>query len=139
MLSHEFFHEQAHIEKRHELKRRILLITICSLLILNSQLSILNSLPIFNSQLPILNFLPIFNSQLSTLNSQLLSTFTLAILYRLFCHSQEFEADRIAAKKCGKNAAIESLKLLQMREGKTNFFANLFSLHPRAEKRIAAL
>jgi len=94
MLSHEFFHEQAHIEKRHELKRWILL---------------------------------------------LLSALLFAILYRLFCHSQEFEADRIAAKKCGKNAAIESLKLLQMREGKTWFLANLFSLHPKTEKRIALL
>jgi Zn-dependent protease with chaperone function len=62
--------------------------------------------------------------------------FISALLYRFFCHSQEFEADRVAAKKCGKNAAIESLKLLQMREKKTGFFANLFSLHPKTEKRI---
>jgi len=113
MLSHEFFHEQVHLEKRHELKRRILLLTIC--------------------------FLSIFNFQFSTLNSQLFSTFTLAILYRFFCRSQEFEADRLAAQKCGKNAAIESLKLLQMSEGKTGFFANLFSLHPKTEKRIKAI
>jgi len=120
MLSHEFFHEQAHLEKRHELKRRILLLTICFLLIFNSQFSI-------------------FNSQLSTLNSQLFSTFTFAILYRFFCHSQEFEADCLAAQKCGKNAAVESLKFLQMREGKIGFFANLFSLHPKTEKRIKAI
>ncbi|MDR1830197.1 MAG: M48 family metalloprotease [Candidatus Fibromonas sp.] len=111
MLSHEFFHEQVHLEKRHELKRRIVLFSICI-------------------------FFLIFNSQLSTLNSQLISAFTLAILYRFFCHSQEFEADRVAAKKCGKNAAVESLKLLQMQEGKTGFLGNLFSLHPKTEKRI---
>jgi len=106
MLSHEFFHEQAHIEKKHELKRRILFLTICFLIILNSQL---------------------------------FSALTLAILYRLFCHSQEFEADRLAAQKCGKDAAVEGLRFLQIQEGKTGFFANLFSLHPKTEKRIKAL
>ncbi|MDR1811424.1 MAG: M48 family metalloprotease [Candidatus Fibromonas sp.] len=94
MLSHEYFHEQAHIEKQHELKRWIFL------------------------------FL----------------TFIAALLiYRLFCHLQEFEADRLAMQKCGKNVAFESLRLLQMREGKTGFFANLFSLHPKTEKRIKAI
>ena len=111
MLSHEFFHEQVHLEKRHELKRRIVLLSICI-------------------------FFSILNSQFSILNSPFISALTLAILYRFFCHSQEFEADRVAAKKCGKNAAIESLKLLQMQEGKTVFFGNLFSLHPKTEKRI---
>jgi len=91
MLIHEFFHEQAHLEKNHELKRRILFIAIC-----------------------------------------LISAF----LYRFFCRLQEYEADRIAAKKCGKDAAVESLKLLQMREGKPNFWFNLFSLHPSTEKRL---
>ena len=113
MLSHEFFHEQAHIEKRHELKRRILLLAICFLLILNSQLS--------------------------TLNSQLMLAFISAFFYRLFCHSQEFEADRLAAQECGKNAAVESLKLLQIQERERGVFANLFSLHPRTEKRIKAI
>ncbi len=97
MLSHEFFHEQAHIEKRHELKRGILLLGICLFLL-----------------------------------------FAL-YLYRLFCHLQEFEADRLATKKCGRNSAVESLKFLQMREGKIGFFANLFSLHPRIEKRLKVL
>jgi len=97
MMSHEFFHEQAHIEKRHELKRGILLFAICSF-------------------------------------------FLLALyLYRLFCHCQEFEADRVAAEKCGRGSALESLRFLQMREGKIGFFANLFSLHPRTEKRLKAL
>ena len=114
MLSHEFFHEQVHLEKRHELKRRIALFSMCI-------------------------FFLILSSQLSTLNSQLLSAFTLAILYRFLCHSQEFEADRLAAQKCGRDAALESLKLLQMREGKRGFFANLFSLHPKTEKRIKAV
>ena len=95
MLGHEFFHEQAHIEKRHELKRQILLVVIF--------------------------------------------TFILAVFYRLFCHSQEYEADRIAAQKCGKAAAFESLKMLQMREKKSGFFAGLFSLHPKTEKRIRQL
>jgi Zn-dependent protease with chaperone function len=97
MLSHEFFHEQAHLEKRHEFKRGILLLGI-----------------------------------------SLFFLFAL-YLYRLFCHLQEFEADRLAAEKCGKHSALESLKFLQMQEGKTGFFANLFSLHPRTEKRIKAL
>jgi Zn-dependent protease with chaperone function len=97
MLSHEFFHEQAHIEKHHELKRGMLLSGICLL-------------------------------------------FLLALyLYRLFCHFQEFEADRLAAEKCGRASALESLKFLQIREGKVGFFANLFSLHPRTEKRLKAL
>jgi len=95
MLSHEFFHEQAHIEKRHELKRGILLLGI--------------------------------------------GLFFALYLYRLFCHLQEFEADRLAAEKCGRSSAVESLKFLQMREGKIGFFANLFSLHPRTEKRLKAL
>jgi len=90
MLAHEFFHEQVHIEKHHELKRLILL------------------------------FL----------------TFVFAFfIYRLFCHCQEYEADRLAAKKCGKEPAIESLKLLQMREGRF-FLGGLFSLHPKTVKRI---
>jgi Zn-dependent protease with chaperone function len=93
MLSHEYFHEQAHIEKRHELKRRFLLLAIGVLVFLS---------------------------------------------YRYFCHRQEFEADRLAAKKCGKNAAVESLKLLLMRE-KTGFWANLLSLHPKTEKRVLRL
>jgi Zn-dependent protease with chaperone function len=97
MLSHEFFHEQAHIEKRHELKRRMLLLGIGLFLLFAFY------------------------------------------LYRFFCHSQEFEADRLAAEKCGKNSAVESLKFLQMREGKISFFTDLFSLHPRTEKRIKAL
>jgi len=92
MLSHKFFHEQAHIEKRHELKRQILLIV-----------------------LSLLAFL----------------------IYRYFCHKQEYEADRLAAKKCGKSAALESLEFLRMQEKKTSFLANLFSLHPKAGKRIA--
>jgi Zn-dependent protease with chaperone function len=97
MLSHEFFHEQAHLKKSHELKRGVLLLGISLF-------------------------------------------FLLALyLYRLFCHFQEFEADRLAAEKCGKNSALESLKFLQMRKGKTGFFANLLSLHPRTEKRIKAL
>jgi Zn-dependent protease with chaperone function len=94
MLSHEYFHEQAHIERQHELKRWIFL------------------------------FL----------------TFIAALLvYRFFCHLQEFEADRLATQKCGKAAAFESLKLLQIREGKRGFLANLFSLHPRTERRIKAV
>ena len=91
MLSHRFFHEQAHIEKRHELKRHIFLLV-----------------------LSLLAFL----------------------IYRYFCHKQEFEADRLAAKKCGKDAAIESLKLLKAQEKKANFLANFFSLHPKTERRI---
>jgi len=94
MLSHEFFHEQAHIEKRHELKRGILLAVIVLFLL---------------------------------------------YLYRIFCHFQEYEADRLAAERCGRVSALESLRFLQMREGKRGFFANLFSLHPRTEKRIKFL
>jgi len=87
MLSHRFFHEQAHIEKHHELKRRILLLA-----------------------LGLLSFL----------------------IYRYFCHRQEYEADRLAAKKCGKRAAVESLKLLGQ-EG------SLLSLHPKTKNRIAKI
>jgi len=89
MLGHEYFHEQAHLEKHHELKRHILL---------------------------------------------LLMFLLCALIYRFFCHIQEYEADRLAAKKCGKKAAIESLKLLQMREKKS-----FFSMHPETEKRIELL
>jgi Zn-dependent protease with chaperone function len=91
MLSHEYFHEQAHIEHKHELKRQILLFVI---------------------------FAAAF------------------FVYRYFCHRQEFEADRLAAKKCGKKAAIESLELLRMRERKFGFWANLLALHPKTKKRI---
>jgi len=94
MLSHRFFHEQAHIEKRHELKRRILLLI-----------------------LSLLAFL----------------------IYRYFCHKQEYEADLIAAKKCGKSAALESLELLRMQEKKCSFLTNLLSLHPKTGKRIARM
>jgi Zn-dependent protease with chaperone function len=91
MLSHEFFHEQAHIEKRHELQRFIFLI--------------------------VLNIIVFF-------------------IYRFFCRWQEYEADKVATQKCGKKAAIERLKFLQMQECKTNFLANLLSMHPKTEKRI---
>ncbi|GBU24677.1 hypothetical protein R83H12_01311 [Fibrobacteria bacterium R8-3-H12] len=94
MLSHRFFHEQSHIEKRHELKRRILLIV-----------------------LSLLAFL----------------------IYRYFCHKQEYEADRLAAKKCGKSAALESLELLRTQKKKNGFLASLFSLHPKTERRIAKI
>ena len=94
MLSHEFFHEQAHIEKRHELHRVIFFIVL--------------SIAAF-------------------------------FIYRYFCHAQEYEADKIAAKKCGKKSAFESLKFLQMREKKAFFGANLLSLHPKTEKRISHL
>jgi len=94
MLSHRFFHEQVHIEKRHELKRHILLLV-----------------------LSLLAFL----------------------IYRYFCHKQEYEADHLAAKKCGKDAALESLKLLKVQENKANFLANFFSLHPKTERRIAKI
>jgi len=90
MLSHRFFHEQAHVEKHHELKRRILLLA-----------------------LGLLSFL----------------------IYRYFCHRQEFEADRLAAKKCGKGAAVESLELLRAQEKKVGFF----SLHPKTKDRIAKI
>jgi len=106
MLGHEFFHEQAHLEKHHELKRRIFLVVCLSILIINSQLS--------------------------TLNSQLLLALVLALIYRFFCHRQEYEADRIAAKKCGKKAAIESLKLLPPS-------SRFFSLHPSTKARISHL
>jgi Zn-dependent protease with chaperone function len=91
MLGHEFFHEQAHLELRHEFKRRLFLAAIC-----------------------LLGFL----------------------LYRFFCHRQEFEADRVAARKCGKGASIESLRFLQIREGKTGFLTSLISLHPKTERRV---
>jgi len=94
MLSHKFFHEQAHIEKHHELKRRILLLV-----------------------LSLLAFL----------------------IYRCFCHKQEYEADRLAAKKCGKTAALESLELLRAQERKTGFLARFLSLHPNTKRRIANL
>jgi Zn-dependent protease with chaperone function len=94
MLSHEFFHEQAHIEKRHEAKRRILLLA-----------------------LGLLAFL----------------------IYRFFCHKQEFEADNLAAKKCGKAAALESLGLLHKKEKKAGFAASLLSLHPKTKNRIARI
>jgi Zn-dependent protease with chaperone function len=94
MLSHEFFHEQAHIEKRHELKRRLLLLAF-----------------------------------------SLLAFF----IYRYFCHKQEFEADHLAAQKCGQANALESLKLLQMREKKACFVANILSLHPKTERRIRGI
>jgi len=94
MLSHEFFHEQAHIKNHHELKRGILFAFIILLLL---------------------------------------------FLYRLVCHLQEYEADRYAAERCGRVSALESLRFLQMREGKRSFFVNLFSLHPRTENRIRAL
>jgi len=57
-----------------------------------------------------------------------------ALIYRFFCHLQEYEADRLAAQKCGKKAAIESLSLLKIREKKC-----FFSLHPETEKRIFRL
>ncbi|MDR2731965.1 MAG: M48 family metalloprotease [Fibromonadaceae bacterium] len=94
MLSHEFFHEQAHIEKRHELQRFIFLMA--------------------------LNIISFF-------------------IYRFFCRWQEYDADKTAARKCGKKNAIERLKLLQIQEGKAGFFANLFSLHPKTEKRIGKI
>jgi len=90
MLSHRFFHEQAHIENHHELKRRILLLA-----------------------LGLISFL----------------------IYRYFCHRQEYEADRLAAKKCGKGAAVESLELLRGQEGKVGFF----SLHPKTKNRIVKI
>ncbi|MDR0517191.1 MAG: hypothetical protein LBH25_09135 [Fibromonadaceae bacterium] len=94
MLGHEFFHEQAHLELRHEFKRRFFLFFIC-----------------------------------------LLAFF----IYRILCHCQELEADRLAAKKCGKKASIENLKFLQMHEGKTNFLHSIFSLHPKTGKRICKI
>jgi Zn-dependent protease with chaperone function len=99
MLSHEYFHEQAHIEKRHEIKRILFLFIL---------------------------------------------SFAAFLIYRFFCHRQEYEADYLAAKKCGKNAAIESLKFLQMRERSgrgEKFFAptDFFSLHPKTQKRINAI
>jgi len=94
MLSHRFFHEQAHIEKHHELKRRILLFA-----------------------LGLLSFL----------------------IYRYFCHRQEYEADRLAARKCGKEAAVESLELLRGQEGKKGRLGSLFSLHPETGKRIVVI
>jgi len=94
MLGHEYFHEQAHIENHHELKRHILL----------------------------------------------LSMFLLcALVYRFFCHRQEYEADSLAAKKCGKKAAIESLKLLRMQERGRPTCLPLFSLHPKTKNRIEKL
>jgi len=90
MLSHEYFHEQAHIEMRHEAKRMFFLF---------------------------------------------ITAFIAFLIYRFFCHKQEFEADRLAAKKCGRYAAIESLRFLQMREKKSS----LFSLHPKTERRINAI
>jgi len=57
-----------------------------------------------------------------------------ALIYRFFCHLQEYEADRLAAQKCGKKAAIECLNLLKMRENK-----HFFSLHPKTERRISKL
>ena len=96
MLGHEFFHEQAHLENNHELKRHILLLSMLLLC---------------------------------------------ALIYRIFCHRQEYEADRLAAKKCGKKAAIESLKLLQMRENSKGrpTCLPLFSLHPKTKNRILHL
>lgn len=91
MLHHEFFHEEAHLEENHEIKRILFLFAI------------------------------------------ILFVF---FIYRFFCHKQEYTADRIAATKCGKNAAIENLKLLQITEGRVSFLKNIFSLHPRTEKRI---
>jgi Zn-dependent protease with chaperone function len=90
MLSHEYFHEQAHIERNHEIKRILFLFIL---------------------------------------------SFAAFLIYRFFCHRQEYEADYLAAKKCGKSAAIESLKFLQMREKKSGFF----SLHPKTQKRINAI
>ena len=60
------------------------------------------------------------------------------LIYRYFCHKQEYEADYLAAKKCGKAAALENLELLQTQEKKCGFWANLLSLHPKTENRIAA-
>jgi Zn-dependent protease with chaperone function len=61
------------------------------------------------------------------------------LLYRFFCHCQEFEADRVAVRRCGKALALESLKFLQIREGKRGFWAGIFSLHPRVERRICEI
>jgi len=61
------------------------------------------------------------------------------LIYRYFCHKQEYEADRLAAKKCGKDAALESLELLKAQEKKASFLANFFSLHPKTERRIAKI
>ncbi|MDR3001923.1 MAG: M48 family metalloprotease [Fibromonadaceae bacterium] len=130
MQSHEFFHEQAHAEKRHELKRRTLLITlILAFFILNSQQLTFGDSPA--------NFAT--GRVFSILNSQLALISAFFIVYRFFCHQQEFEADRVAAEKCGRKKAVESLKFLQMREGKRRFWTNLFSLHPKTEKRIGRL
>jgi Zn-dependent protease with chaperone function len=94
MLGHEFFHEQAHLELRHEFKRCVFMLAI-----------------------GLLAFL----------------------LYRFFCHCQEFEADNFAAKIFGLWAAYEALRFLQIREGKRSFLAGIFSLHPRAERRICEI
>jgi len=61
------------------------------------------------------------------------------LIYRYFCHKQEYEADRLAAKKCGKSAALESLELLKAQEKKGGFLANFFSLHPKTEMRIGKI
>jgi Zn-dependent protease with chaperone function len=91
MQGHEFFHERAHLELRHEFKRGIFLV-----------------------------FLLLFSF----------------LFYRFFCHFQELEADRVAAEKCGRGKALESLKFLRLREGKTGFWASVISSHPGAERRI---
>ena len=61
------------------------------------------------------------------------------LIYRYFCHKQEFEADRLASKKCGKAVALESLELLQIQEKKASFLANFFSLHPKTGERISKI
>ncbi|GHV11735.1 hypothetical protein AGMMS49938_02970 [Fibrobacterales bacterium] len=89
MLAHEFFHEQAHLEKQHELKRRFFLLGIVT--------------------------------------TALITVFT---IYKFFCYRQEYEADCIAAKKCGKENAVKSLKMLG------NLRHSFLSLHPPTKKRI---
>lgn len=62
------------------------------------------------------------------------------VIFHALCFAEEFEADRVAAKRVQRGVALRALKALAVNEfPRSALFAYLYRQHPTAEMRIEKL
>lgn len=117
-------HEKAHAEMHHGAVRRLLLFAFA----VSSALTLCFAGMTFRFNL--FELLLLFH----------LTVAVFRLPYHGLCFAEEYEADRLAAKRVQRGVALRALKALELREfPRTPLFAYLYRTHPTAAMRIENL
>lgn len=117
-------HEKAHAEMHHGAVRRLLLsafAVLCAATLCFAGMAF---------QFNLFELLLLFH----------LTVAAFRLPYHGLCFAEEFEADRLAAKRVQRGVSLRALKALELREfPRTRLFAYLYRTHPTAPMRMERL